>query len=78
MGCCVVANPYLGLETWFEPNREIFVVQSAEEAIDRYRYLLAHDAERRQVGEAARRRVLAEHTFQQRARQLSVIVNSYL
>ncbi|MGV2433820.1 MAG UNVERIFIED_CONTAM: glycosyltransferase [Anaerolineae bacterium] len=33
------------------------MVQSAEEAIERYRYLLAHDAERRQVGEAARRRV---------------------
>lgn len=78
MGCCVVANPYDGLETWFEPNREVFVVQSAEEAIERYRYLLAHDAERRQVGEAARRRVLAEHTFQQRARQLCAIVREYL
>jgi len=41
LGACIVANPYLGVETWFEPGREIVVVQSAEEAIERYRWLLA-------------------------------------
>jgi glycosyltransferase involved in cell wall biosynthesis len=78
MGCCIVANPYLGIETWFEPGKELFVVNSPEEAIDRYRYLLTHDAERQAAGRAARERVLKEHTFQHRARQLVGIVNSYL
>ncbi len=78
MGCCMVANPYLGIEEWFEPGKEIFVVNSGEEAVDRYRHLLAHDSERRTAGEAARARVLKEHTFRHRAQQLVEIVNSYI
>jgi hypothetical protein len=78
MGCCMVANPYLGVEEWFEPGREIFVVDSTEDAVDRYRYLLAHESERRAAGEAARARVLKEHTFRHRARQLVEIVRGYL
>ena len=43
MGACIVANPYAGIAEWFEPDREVIVVQSAEEAKDRYRYLLANE-----------------------------------
>jgi hypothetical protein len=78
MGCCIVANPYEGIEEWFEPGKELFIVHSREEAIDRYRYLLAHESERQAVGQAARERVLKEHTFQHRARQLAAIINMYL
>ncbi len=78
MGCCIVSNPYAGFETWFEPGKELFVVHSTEEAVERYRYLLAHDAERQAVGRAARERVLREHTFRHRARQLVGIVQGYL
>lgn len=78
MGCCIVGNPYEGIEEWFEPGKELFIVHSRDEAIDRYRYLLAHETERQAVGRAARERVLKEHTFQHRARQLVGIVQSYL
>lgn len=78
MGCCIVANPYDGLEEWFEPGKELFIVASRDEAVERYRYLLAHDSERLAVGRAARERVLKEHTFQHRARQLSEIIRGYL
>lgn len=74
LGCCIVSNPYAGIEEWFEPGKELFVVHSAEEAIERYRWLLAHDAERLRVGQLARERVLAEHTFTHRARQLIEIL----
>ncbi|MBL8166497.1 MAG: glycosyltransferase, partial [Anaerolineae bacterium] len=77
MGCCIVANPYEGLDEWFEPGKELFIVGSREEAIERYRYLLAHDTERLAVGAAARERVLKEHTFQHRARQLIEIMRGY-
>jgi glycosyltransferase involved in cell wall biosynthesis len=77
MGCCVVSNPYLGVETWFEPNTELISIANADEALDRYRYLLAHDAERRAIGEAARRRVLAQHTHRHRARDLVEIIRQY-
>jgi hypothetical protein len=78
MGACTVSNVYIGLEEWFEPGKEIFVVHSKEEAIDRYRYLLTHESERLSAGLAARQRVLKEHTFRHRARQLVEIVKEYL
>ncbi len=78
MGACMVCNPCQGIEEWFEPGRELIVVSSAEEAVDRYQYLLDHDKERRVVGTAARRHALAEHTYQHRARQLIEILRGYL
>jgi spore maturation protein CgeB len=77
MGACIVANPYAGLEEWFEPEKEIIIVNSQEEAIDRYQYLLAHDIERQAMGNAARERVLQEHTFRHRARELLGILRLY-
>ncbi len=38
------------------------MVHSAEEAMDRYRFLLTHEQERRAIGEAAHARALGEHT----------------
>ncbi len=78
MAACVVANPYLGLETWFEPEKEIIILKDEAEVVERYRWLLSHDTERRAIGMAARARVLKEHTFRHRAQQLIRIVESYL
>jgi glycosyltransferase involved in cell wall biosynthesis len=78
MGACIVSNVYIGIEEWFEPDKEVFVVQSQDEAIDRYRYLLTHESERLAAGRAARERVLKEHTFRHRARELVDIVKEYL
>jgi len=78
LGACMVCNPYEGLEAWFEPEKELIVVHSAEEAIERYTWLLAHDEARRAMGQAARERFLKEHTFRHRARQLVSIIQGYL
>ena len=77
MAGCVVANPYLGLEEWFEPGREIFVVHSVEEAQERYEYLWANEGARRAAGYAARARVLKQHTMRQRAQELLGILRRY-
>jgi len=77
MGCCMVCNPYEGIEAWFEPGEELFVVSSAEEAVERYQYLLTHEAERKRVGLAARQRLLKQHTFRHRARKLLKIIAPY-
>ena len=78
LGACIVSNTYLGIEEWFEPGRELVMVGSQEEALDRYRYLLSHDSERLAMGQAARQRVLKEHTFRHRARDLVEILRGYL
>lgn len=78
MRATMIANPYDGLELWFEPEKEIIIVHSEEEAIERYQYLLTHDAERQQLAQAAYDRFLKQHTFQHRARELQSIVQQYL
>ena len=69
-GAAIVSNPYLGIERWFEPGRELMVVESAEEALAAYRSLLADPGEAEAMGQRARERVLDEHTYAHRARQL--------
>jgi hypothetical protein len=78
LGACMVCNPYAGIETWFEPEKELIIVTSADEAIERYAWLLRHDDARRAMGLAARERLLSEHTFRHRAQQLVKIIQSYL
>jgi hypothetical protein len=78
LGACMVCNPYEGIETWFEPEKELVIVHSAEEAIERYDWLLRHDEARRKIGQAAREHFLKEHTFRHRAQQLVGIIASYL
>jgi glycosyltransferase involved in cell wall biosynthesis len=78
VGACMVCNPYEGIETWFEPEKELIVVHSEDEAVERIRWLLAHDDACRLMGQAARARLLKEHTFRHRAQQLADIIGEYL
>jgi hypothetical protein len=69
-GAAIVSNPYAGIERWFEPGSELIVVHSADEAIEAYRELLADGGQAAELGRRARERVLDEHTYRHRARQL--------
>jgi spore maturation protein CgeB len=73
-GAAIVSNPYAGVERWFEPGRELLVVSSADEALDTYRELLADPAQAEDLAARARERVLDEHTFAHRARQLLQLI----
>ena len=69
-GAAIVANPYEGIERWFEPGSELLVVHDAEQAVEAYRDLLADPAQAEELGRRARERVLDEHTYRHRARRL--------
>ena len=73
-GAAIVANPYNGIERWFEPGAEIVIVEDAQQAIDAYRDLLADPAQAEQLGRRARERVLDEHTYRHRARRLLELI----
>ncbi len=75
-GATIVSNPYAGIERWFEPGRELLVVESADEAVETYRELLADPAAAEELGRRARERVLDEHTYAQRARRLLELVGA--
>ena len=73
-GAAIVSNPYEGIERWFEPGEELIVVSTAEEALTTYRRLLDDPGEAEAMGARARERVLDEHTYAHRARQLLKLV----
>jgi Glycosyl transferases group 1 len=66
----IVSNPHEGIGRWFEPGRELLVVNDADEATEAYRDLLADPAQAEEMGLRARERVLDEHTYAHRARRL--------
>jgi glycosyltransferase involved in cell wall biosynthesis len=73
-GAAIVSNPYDGLERWFEPGSELLIVNDAAEAVTAYRDLLDDPAQAEELGRRARERVLDEHTYRHRARQLLDLV----
>jgi len=69
-GAAIVSNPCAGIERWFEPGDELLVAGSADEAVEAYERLLEEPPIALELGRRARERVLAEHTFEHRARRL--------
>ena len=67
-GIPVISDPWDGLDHFFRPESEILVAESAQAVVDIVRGLPPQEA--RSIGEAARRRVSAEHTPEQRAEEL--------
>jgi hypothetical protein len=67
-----------GIEEVLEPGKEIVTFQSQEEMIDLVRYYVAHDELRKKIADAGRKRILNEHTYETRMRQLKDIVKDFL
>jgi hypothetical protein len=76
LGCAIVSNPYLGVEEWFEPGREIMIVNDAAEAISVYRELVSSSSFRQELAGRAHARFLCEHTYAHRAAQLVAFLHS--
>lgn len=73
-GAAIVSNPYAGIERWFEPGKELLVVNDADEALAAYRRLLDDPGQAEAMGRRARERVLDEHTYAHRARRVLDLV----
>ncbi len=70
LGCCMVSCPYNGIEKWFVPGKEIVVLSENERPQDIYSSLLDDEESLKKIGEAARRRVVLDHTYKQRATEI--------
>ena len=67
-GTPIVSDRWEGLETFFEPGREILIAESSEEVLGWLREM--PDEERLAIGARGRARVLGEHTAAHRAAEL--------
>ena len=64
-GACLITDRWQGIEMFLEPEREVLVAEDGAEVAEILRCI--DEAEARRIGAAARRRLLAEHTYAQRA-----------
>lgn len=63
---CLITDAWKGIDSFLKPGEEILVADNGEDVA---RFTNAVSSERaRFIGEAARKRVLAEHTYEQRGR----------
>ncbi|HNR12710.1 MAG TPA: glycosyltransferase [Thermodesulfobacteriota bacterium] len=73
-GTPIISDRWEGLDTFFEPGKEILISDSAQQSL----HLLQRmsEAERMTIGEAARHRVLHEHTAAHRARAIEESIHA--
>ena len=75
-GAAILSDSWPGLDQLLTPGREVMVVHSRQDVFAALSEMT--DKDRVAMGEAARLRVLAEHTSEHRARELEEIVQGVL
>jgi spore maturation protein CgeB len=65
-GCCQVCNGVQVVEKYFNKS-EVATADDPDQWIEKIDYYLQHESEREILGQNARRRALADHTWQLRA-----------
>ncbi len=71
---CIITDSWQGLEMFLEPGREVLVARHGREVAAHVRELTPGRA--RFMGQSARRRVLAEHTYAHRAEKVEAAIET--
>jgi spore maturation protein CgeB len=71
-GACLITDAFEGIEMFLEPGSEVLVAGDGDQVADHLRGLSHRRA--RRIGERARARILAEHTYAHRAEQLHALL----
>ena len=75
-GACLITDAWDGIEMFLTPGTEVLVARDGEDIVEIMQSLSA--AKAAEIGEAARRRVLAVHTYDQRAATLHRVLTDAL
>jgi spore maturation protein CgeB len=71
-GGCLITDAWEGIELFLEPGREVLVAESGPRVVEHLDALGAGAG--RAMGERARRRILAQHTYDHRAAQVEMVL----
>jgi len=71
-GACLITDAWEGIELFLAPDEEVLVARDGQEVAEHLCALTPQRA--RAIGEAARRRVLAEHTYARRAAEVDALL----
>jgi spore maturation protein CgeB len=69
---CIITDAWEGISQFLEPDKEVLVAQTGEEVSDLLSSLTRERA--RELGWKAQARVLAQHTYAHRARQVDTVL----
>ena len=75
-GACLITDAWLGIESFLQPGREVLVAHNGGDVAQILQSLSAERA--RSMGEAARARVLGEHTYDRRGALVDEILHETL
>jgi len=73
-GACLITDDWVGIELFLEPEREVIVARSGADVAERLGHLSHREA--RQMGLAAQRGILAQHTYSHRAAQVEALLDA--
>ena len=59
----------------FEPGKDYVCYESPEDLLDKVRYYLEHEEERREIAHRGHSKVMAEHTLEPRIREMLALLN---
>jgi spore maturation protein CgeB len=71
-GACLITDAWQGIELFLEPDVEVLVARDGKDIADHVRTLTRERA--REIGDAALRRVLEEHTYAHRGNQVDALL----
>jgi hypothetical protein len=73
-GSLVITDHKKNISELFTPGREIITYKSHKECIEKIRYFLRHEEERKRIARAGQARTLKEHTYLIRMKELLEII----
>lgn len=71
-GACLITDAWEGIECFLKPDVEVLVARDGQDVADHLAQLAPDRAQA--IGQAARRRILAEHTYAQRAVEVDALL----
>jgi spore maturation protein CgeB len=71
-GACLITDAWEGVELFLTPGEEVLVARDGQDVIEHLRALTPQRS--REIGEAARQRILAEHTYARRAVEVDALL----
>lgn len=78
VGSLLLTDDKANLGELFEPGKEVVTYQTADDLVERARYYLANDEERRAIAAAGQRRTLREHGYDTRMAELAALLKARL
>lgn len=78
VGTCLITDWKANLHELFEPDKEVVIYKSADECVEKVKWLFEHSKKREEIALAGQTRTLKNHTYSQRGLQLDDIIKKVL